>query len=322
MHFAALDLGSNTVATLVQENTAAGLTFKVEHAECTRLGENLAQTGRLSPAAMRRSLDVARQQCQMLRRDFSPLVLTAVGTSAVREAANGQEFLQLCQQELPLLSAPLLLSEADEANLTFRGASSSFSASTLVCNFDVGGASTEVSIGFPGDLRLSCSLPAGCVRWRDRFGLSETFGDLEITAASLAARSLFRPYLSSFQSVISFFGSSLVVTVTGGTGTGLGAVRECVSDSSLSLHGGIFSVFELQSWLCRLSSLPSGARESLPGLSPGRGSVLPAGLIILLALLEELSLPEVMVNRHGLRHGLIAALQAQETTLPINQQWL
>jgi len=67
----------------------------------------------------------------------------------------------------------------------------------------------------------------------------------------------------------------------------------------------------------RLMRLSATEREALPGLQPGRGSVLPAGLIILLTIMDALGLPEAMANTHGLRYGLTAALYAHDPRLPV-----
>ena len=66
----------------------------------------------------------------------------------------------------------------------------------------------------------------------------------------------------------------------------------------------------------RLARLPAEAREALPDCGRPR-LVLPAGLIILLTIMEALGLPEVMANTHGLRYGLTAALYAHDTRLPV-----
>ena len=259
MYVAALDLGSNTIATLVQKKLDGKLTVAAEYAECTRLGEKLAQKGQLTPAAMQRTLDAASRQCQLVQRHFHPFMMTVVGTSAIRDAANGQDFLRRCQQELSLQALPAALSAEQEANLSFRGAASGFAATTMICNFDVGGASTEVSIGFPGNLLLSCSLPAGCVRWRDQFGLADIFRGREIAIASQAALVLLRPHRQSLQALLSSRPRDFSATVTGGTGTALAALLSHCDDMDASLHGCNISLPAMRDCLLRLAAMPATA---------------------------------------------------------------
>ena len=319
MYFAALDLGSNTVATLVRRADHDGLTAVAEVSECTRLGENLAATGRLQPAAMRRTLDAAARQLDRLRRQASPLRLTATGTSAVRDADNGQEFLKQCQQELGLAATPARLTGQDEAELTFRGATGTLPPGALVINLDAGGASTEITLGFPGDLRLADSLPAGCVRWRDRFALAGPFADTEMAPAVSAVQALLAPRRQDFLAALSGSATSgaPVFSATGGTATAMAAVLLHRTDGDPSLHGTRFTRDAIAGLLRRLASLPALARESLPGLPPGRGGVLPAGLLILHTIMAELGMHEVMVNTHGLRYGITAALRDGDPRLPV-----
>ncbi|MGI6354820.1 MAG: hypothetical protein GX937_02175 [Lentisphaerae bacterium] len=321
MFFAALDLGSNTVSTLVRQAKSEGLVSVAKISECTRLGENLAATGNLQPAAMQRTIAAAARQLERIRCDFAPLRLTAVGTSAVRDAKNGADFLEQCRQELGLCDTPAVLSGQIEAELTFRGASDAFPATTPVINLDPGGASTEVALGFPGDLRIATSFTAGCVRWCDRFGLGDVFTEKEAKAATTATRELLSPQLEEFRNALAELtlrsSTAPILSVTGGTATSLAAVLLNRDEGARSLHGRSFTFATIAALQRRLARLPAEAREALPGLRPGRGSVLPAGLIILLTIMEALGLPEVMANTHGLRYGLTAALYAHDTRLPV-----
>ncbi len=321
MFFAALDLGSNTVATLVRQAGPGGLAAVAEVGECTRLGENLAATGNLQPTAMQRTIAAAERQLDRLRRDVAPLRLTAVATSAVRDAGNGAAFLAQCRRELGLHDTPAMLSGQLEAELTFRGATDTFPASTPVVNLDPGGASTEITIGRPGDLRLAGSFPAGCVRWRDRFGLADAFTETAAKAATTAMRNLLAPRLDEFRAALAALAPrpapAPILSATGGTATALAAILLNRTDGDPSLHGRHVAFAAIADLRQRLSRLPAAARETLPGLPPGRGSVLPAGLIILLTIMDELGLPEVMVNTHGLRYGLTAALHDRDPNLPV-----
>ena len=125
MFFAALDLGSNTVSTLVRQAKSEGLVSVAKISECTRLGENLAATGNLQPAAMQRTIAAAARQLERIRCDFAPLRLTAVGTSAVRTPRTARTSGAM-PPELGLCDTPAVLSGQIEAELTFRGASDAF----------------------------------------------------------------------------------------------------------------------------------------------------------------------------------------------------
>ena len=54
-----------------------------------------------------------------------------------------------------------------------------------------------------------------------------------------------------------------------------------------------------------LSSMPLAARCRVPGVRKDRGDILPAGLIIVVTLLQMLHAEMFVMNGHGLRDGIV-----------------
>ncbi|HVX90009.1 MAG TPA: hypothetical protein VG940_13825, partial [Gemmatimonadales bacterium] len=164
----AIDVGSNSIRLLVAEyDQAAGLTVIDEVKDQPRLAQGLASTGRLDPAAMERALETLRRMrevCQ--RRGVSKIA--AVATSAVREAANGREFVRVVREQLDI---PLRIIDGDkEAELSFRSVAHHFrldAGRSVIA--DIGGGSLELIASVKGLVEQKVSLPFGAVR------LTETF---------------------------------------------------------------------------------------------------------------------------------------------------
>ncbi len=310
---AALDIGSNTVMTLVMQADDHGQLQSVdEFGEVTQLGAGAnPENGRcLGDETMARSLAAARRQLVRLRERYRHFTLVAAATSAVREAPNGAAFMRQCQQALALLDAPTILSGALEAEATFLGAASAFAPRQAFINIDPGGGSTEFSAGEPGQLRHAFSLPIGCVRWRDRFDLGEAFGNDAREHAAQAVRAAVTAAGADVAALQHAAGAGAALSATGGTAATLGAVLVGRHDFDRRLiHRRPCGRSEINGLLDRIAAMDCATRQALPGMPPGRASVFPAGLIIMGGIMDVLGHDEMIINCQGLRHGLILLLQ-------------
>jgi len=160
---AALDVGSNSIRLLVAEYDAgAGLTVVDEVKDQPRLAQGVATTGHLDTAAMERAMaGLARMRVVCQRRGVRRIA--AVATSAVREASNGEEFVQRVRDELGI---PLRIIDAEtEAALSWRSVKHHFrmdGARTIVA--DIGGGSLELIGAVDGLVESTVSMPLGAVR--------------------------------------------------------------------------------------------------------------------------------------------------------------
>ncbi len=186
MRVAAVDLGTNSTRLLVADATGPSELAEVERIlEITRLGQGVDATGRLHDDAIGRVLAVVRRYHDVAAAAGAERFL-ATATSAVRDAANGRDFLARLEAETGF--ATRLLSGADEARLTRLGTLAGRAPlSGRVAIVDVGGGSTEVSVSDA----LAVSLDAGCVRATERWLAEDAVApELEQRAAE-ALRRLF-----------------------------------------------------------------------------------------------------------------------------------
>ncbi|MGI5924295.1 MAG: hypothetical protein ACOX9E_10155 [Lentisphaeria bacterium] len=311
--FAALDIGSNTIMTLVLQVGEQGELHVVdEFGEVTQLGAGANAENRycLREEAMARSLAAANRQLQHLRQRYRHFTLVAAATSAVREAPNGTAFMRRCQQELVLDEAPTILSGDLEAEACFLGAATAFAPDQTFINIDPGGGSTEFSGGKPGQLHHAFSLPIGCVRWRDRFGLSEVFDKDTRERAAQAVHDAINSAAGAHNTLQQAAGAGAVLSASGGTAATLGAVLLGRHEFDRQLiHRRPCGRTDINDMLKRVAAMTCAARQDLPGMPPGRASVFPAGLIIMCSVMDMLGHDELIINCHGLRHGLIVLLR-------------
>src|SRR4051812_15057753 len=188
MRVAAADIGSNSTRLLVAEVGCEGAVEEVERMlEITRLGEGVDAGGTLGEAPMRRVTDVLARYAERSRAQ-SAVRMLAVATSAVRDAANRDDFLA---RVAATGFEPRLLSGEDEAATTFAGVCSRAPGEgpvsgdgTLV--IDVGGGSTELVLGAAAGVAWSRSLQAGCVRMTERLLGEDTLTDAQLASCEVA----------------------------------------------------------------------------------------------------------------------------------------
>src|SRR5215216_4928601 len=179
MRVGVVDLGTNSTRLLVADVDGERVDEVSRRTVITRLGEGVDERRRLLPlpvARVRNALSDYRRELEQLGAER----VLAIGTSAVRDAENGEAFLG--EIEWSYGFATRLLSGDDEALLTFRGATTGRAVDGGTLLVDVGGGSTEVVVGGPDDVDFHASLDLGCVRLTERYLRGDPPGSEEIAA--------------------------------------------------------------------------------------------------------------------------------------------
>ena len=145
MKLAAIDLGSNSFHAVVVEVSASG-GFEVVDREkdMVRLGAETLASGRLSAAAMRRGLEVLQKYKRIAANHRVDKIL-AVATSAIREAGNGEDFLERVGREVRFW--PRVVSGEEEGRLIYLAALHSVHLAGRALVLDIGGGSVELALG-------------------------------------------------------------------------------------------------------------------------------------------------------------------------------
>jgi len=268
---AAVDIGTNSTRLLVADVDGETVTPVVRLANITHLGEGVDAARRLLPDAIARVYTVLaeyRAELEALGAERT----VAVGTSAVRDAANGAEFMRGVAASFGFETR--LLSGDEEAELNRRGVGAD-DDSTLI--LDVGGGSTELIAG-----RFQTSLDVGSVRLAERFLRDDP------------------PPVSQREAAATFVDSLL---------PDLG-VRACigVGGTAAQLHAlvGELTLDAVESELERLAALPLAERRRVPRLDPDRAPVIVTGALIVRQVLRRYGLDRLAYSERDLLDGLAA----------------
>src|SRR2546423_8894449 len=165
---AAIDIGSNSVRQIVADVTPdGGITVVDEVKAAPRLGADLDVSGVLGTAAMDRAAEAVGRMAT-LARQLGASRIEAVATSAVRDAANADQFVARVRQEAGLELR--VIDGAAEARLSYLSALAHFDLGvgrTVV--MDIGGGSLELALAADGVLDDLVSLPFGALRLTERY---------------------------------------------------------------------------------------------------------------------------------------------------------
>lgn len=300
--YAAVDVGSNSVLLLVADVDEDGrLTPVVEAARNTRLSDRYFVGNRLIRAARERTLETICEFTRVARRSGAEGI-AAVGTSVLREAANGAEFRQQVRQECGL---PIeVISGEQEAELAYHGNVHDRrlpGADGERVVVDIGGGSTEIVRGLGLSIGDRASYPIGACR------LTEMFlkGDPPNVAECDAADARIEEVLSGLEPLKP---ASLLLG-SGGTIQNLAAVaRAAGMISARDVHGTALPHTRVAELIELFLSMPLKFRKRVPGLEPERADVILGGAMILHQVMARLSAPSLVVTANGVRHGCVYAM--------------
>ncbi len=304
MHSAVVDIGTNSTRLLLAEVQDGRVGEILERrTEITRLGAGVDADGRLSDEAMQRVYSVLDDYGKLIERHGTDKAV-AVLTSAVRDAANGQEFADAVRDRWGL--EPHVLSGDEEARLTFLGATSERDPSDQepVLVIDIGGGSTEYVIGTGGEMEFHVSNQAGVVRQTERHLHTDPPTTEECEALARDARSILADGVpEKWRRAV---GHAIAVA---GTATSMASIaQELVPYDPDKVEGYVMSVSECREIRDRLAGLTLEERRSVRGLHPDRAPTIVAGTIILLETLALFGLEEFEVSEHDILRGAALGL--------------
>jgi exopolyphosphatase/guanosine-5'-triphosphate,3'-diphosphate pyrophosphatase len=250
---------------------------------------------RLREAAMRRTLDVLSEY-RLLCLEHRVQAIAAVGTAALRNAANRQEFVERAGA---VGIDVRVISGEEEARLSFQAVRLDplWRHVERLLVVDIGGGSTEVIRGRARpDTRVS--LPIGAVSLTEGILLADPPTIRQMDEAGAATRLA----LSGQAPSPGTWGAVGV----GGTLVNMAAVKlHLPAHDPERLHGTILSVADVELQVELYGGRTVEERKQIVGLEPARADVILGGALVLLQVLCTLEFPGIAVSCRGLRWGVL-----------------
>ncbi|OAN51122.1 exopolyphosphatase [Paramagnetospirillum marisnigri] len=315
--YAALDLGTNNCRMLVARPTARGFRVVDAFSRVTRLGEGLGASGRLSEAAMDRTLD-ALEACVVKLERNQVHRARLVATEACRRAANGPEFTARIQERTGL--KPDIISSSEEARLALAGSASLLDPMVpWALVFDIGGGSTElvwVRNSPMGQTVMGVqSIPTGVVTLAEQWA-SELASNKGYAKVVDQIGRAFAPF-ESLHTIASLMTGNLVQMLgTSGTVTTLGALHLGLERYDRSKVDGLELGFaDIAAVTRRLAAMSHEERAAHPCIGPERADLVLAGCAILEAVCRLWPLGKLRVADRGVREGVLLGMMREDSTL-------
>ncbi|MFT4027948.1 MAG: Ppx/GppA phosphatase family protein [Novosphingobium sp.] len=319
--YAAIDLGTNNCRLLIARPSGDNFIVVDAFSRVVRLGEGLAQTGKLSQEAMDRALGALHVCADKLKRRNVQLA-RSVATEACRRASNGMEFIERVRRETGIHFD--VISAREEARLAVLGCHILLEPGmgpALI--FDIGGGSTELVLieSGPAVPRILdwTSVPWGVV------SLTETFGEEgggEESADQAGRLTRYARMCAAVRDSFSAFAQRVADTRAQGEQQGglrlLGTSGTVTTLASLHLDlpqydrravdGLIVPALSMRDISSRLSAMSPAQRRELPCIGRERADLVVAGCAILETILDLWPATRLGVADRGIREGILRSL--------------
>jgi exopolyphosphatase/guanosine-5'-triphosphate,3'-diphosphate pyrophosphatase len=299
---AAVDCGTNSIRLLIADLIDGELVEVDRRMTIVRLGQGVDATGAFAPEALERVFAASD--------DFAAVIRAAgatrtrfVATSAARDVSNRDEFFAGISQRFGV--EPEIISGAEEASLSFRGATGGLAALDVRGPYlvaDIGGGSTELILGDASGVIAAESLDMGSVRLTERHVASDPTTPAELAAITKDVDTLLDATSVPVDQARALIGVAGTVTTVAAV-----ALQLPEYDRTQVHHARIEGPLlrRTTDWLMNSSHAD---RAALRVIHPGRVDVIGAGALILQRLYDRMTVNDLTISEHDILDGVALSL--------------
>ncbi|MBK0422458.1 Ppx/GppA family phosphatase [Leucobacter sp. CSA2] len=300
MRLGVIDVGSNTVHLLIVDAHpgASPVPYHSQRA-ILRLMRYLDADGAIIEQGVRLIIDAIKESVRTAHEiGVDDLICTA--TSAIREAANGEEVLARIARETG--AALRVLSGEDEARITMLAVRRwlGWSAGEILL-FDIGGGSFEIAQGADEYPDVQVSLPLGAGRTTVNYLAEDPPTREAVSALRAHAREEFTRVREEL-----FLDRPRPKRVVGTSKT-IRSLARLIGGPPDPLTGDLAQLHYvgLREWEPTLREMPGTVREYLPGITPERGYQIMAGAVVLRTAMKVFEVETLTISPWALREGIV-----------------
>lgn len=297
---AAIDCGTNSIRLLVADLVGADKKDVHREMRVVRLGQGVDETGALHPEALERTRAALVDYADICA-DLGVELTRMVATSATRDASNRSAFVALVEEALGV--TPEVIDGAEEAALSFEGATRGLTDGGPFLVIDIGGGSTEIVLGTTS-VEAAKSVDVGCVRLTER----HLRDDPPTVAQIEAARADIDAALTSVLDVVPAARASTAIGLAGSVTTVAALALGLAAYDPFAIHLSRISAAQIDEVTERLLTMTRAARAALPVMHPGRVDVIGGGALVLQSVVHRLGLAEVLVSESDILDGIALSM--------------
>ncbi|MFD0792217.1 exopolyphosphatase [Mucilaginibacter litoreus] len=303
---AVMDLGTNTFHLLIAKQYAEGFTPILRRTEAVKLGEGGISRGIIQPAALERGI-AAMQRFKALIDEYEVTAIKAVATSAVRNAANRQDFINEVQQKAGISID--LINGDQEAEYIYDGIKASGALSKETCLImDIGGGSVEFIIGNESNIFWKQSFEIGAARLMDKFHRKDP---IALPSIKEMTGFLNGKLTDLFRAALQYKPTLLV----GSSGSFESFAEMIETDNSRAFDVQQTQVYDFDTdnllnvieWLAKSSHAQRKAKRAI---IPVRVDMIVTASLLTIYIMQKLGLPDVRMSTWSLKEGVMAGLMA------------
>lgn len=298
---AIIDLGTNTFHLLIAE-VIDGII--VEHKKLqipVKIGEGGINQKTIAPPAFHRGLDALNVFRKTLN-EFGIGAVIAHGTSAIRDAENGCDFIAEAQKQYDIQIT--MLSGDEEAELIYNGVKHAFPLpENNVLVMDIGGGSVEFVIGHKDKILWKRSYAIGAARLVERFHNTDPISDEEIiTLQSYSVHNI----LDLRHALLQFPTTTLI----GSAGSFETLVEVLKKDLQIPCiqsweHADEISLEAFSSFYETVISRTMEDRAKLHGMADFRVEMIVVATILMDIIIKRFGMKRLIASHYSLKEGLL-----------------
>ncbi|MFD7155727.1 exopolyphosphatase [Kribbella sp. NPDC059898] len=296
---AAIDCGTNSIRLLIADLVDGGLVEVDRRMTIVRLGQGVDATGAFAPEALARVF-AATEDFASLIRSRAISRIRFVATSAARDVSNRDEFFTGIEQRLGV--RPEIISGTEEAELSFRGATTGIDLPEPYLVTDIGGGSTELVLGDRTGVRAAQSLDIGSVRLTERHVTTDPTAPAERAAIAKDIDALLDA------TTVPLHEARALIAVAGTATTVAAVALDLPEYDRTAVHHATLTTAQLRETTTWLTTSTHAARTAVPSIHPGRVDVIGAGALILQHLVDRLQVTTLTVSEHDILDGVALSL--------------
>jgi exopolyphosphatase/guanosine-5'-triphosphate,3'-diphosphate pyrophosphatase len=301
VRIAAIDIGTNSIHMVIAAARGhSGFEVIDRERDVVQVGRSSFDSGRLRRDAMQRAVLSLKRFVQLARRQqVDKIICTA--TAAVREAANGGEFLQMCRDLAGV--SPRVIPAEEEGRLIYMAVRSALRLEDgPILIVDIGGGSMQLALGDREKLGHVVSAPLGALRLTELLLAQDPPAPRELARLQRVIR---RGVREAFRRL----GDPKHVQVYGSSGS-IHALAHAANaflrrPRIAQMNGHKLATGTLVALTNRLVRMPMAQRERLPEIDDRRAEILVPGALVLAEILRRAKASGITVSDFGLREGLV-----------------
>ncbi len=302
---AIIDMGTNTFHLMLATISPGGFTIDYREKVPVKIGVGGINQGYITPEGMERAVNAMKDFSKTIRKARIENVW-AFGTSALRNARNGEEVIKRIEAETGIKTQ--IITGLQEAEYIYKGARAAINMGTeksLI--MDIGGGSVEFIIGNKKEIFWSHSFEIGGQRLLEKFQKHDPITEEEVSTLF----NFFQKELALLQTALTQHNPKILIGSSGTFDT-LSDIYCC--KNSLPLEDSPETPFGIHAYNDIYEDLlykDRAARMQIPGMIEMRVDMIVVACCLIKFLLDHYHFDTLRVSSYSLKEGVLAALSEE-----------